>query len=271
MDPIRLYQARIAREQQRLAPLLGVRGTVQAQQRGAIRRVLRKAQAGLERAEQEQAAGTADRRGTAARIRDRQRRRGPAGGPVVNLTDPQARLMVEGSGSGSVQGYNSQIVCSDDHLVIGVHVSQDANDLNCWAPALAAATTHIDALGKTIGLALADNGYFTETNLTSPGPAWLIAPGKGRKIHRDTQTQPTHRPPPPDLSAKDAMRHTLRNPEQAQRYKRRSATVEPVIGHLKDRIGLRRYSRRGLTAVTAELHLAAAALNLTRLHHATTG
>ena len=100
MDPIRLYQARIAREQQRLAPLLGVRGTVQAQQRGAIRRVLRKAQAGLERAEQEQAAGTADRRGTAARIRDRQRRRGPAGGPVVNLTDPQARLMVEGSGSG---------------------------------------------------------------------------------------------------------------------------------------------------------------------------
>lgn len=271
VDPIRLYQARIAREQQRLAPLLGVRGTVQAQQRGAIRRVLRKAQAGLERAEQEQAAGTADRRGTAARIRDRQRRRGPAGGPVVNLTDPQARLMVEGSGSGSVQGYNSQIVCSDDHLVIGVHVSQDANDLNCWAPALAAATTHIDALGKTIGLALADNGYFTETNLTSPGPARLIAPGKGRKIHRDTQTQPTHRPPPPDLSAKDAMRHTLRNPEQAQRYKRRSATVEPVIGHLKDRIGLRRYSRRGLTAVTAELHLAAAALNLTRLHHATTG
>ena len=150
VDPIRLYQARIAREQQRLARAW-VRGTVQAQQRGAIRRVLRKAQAGLERAEQEQAAGTADRRGTAARIRDRQRRRGPAGGPVVNLTDPQARLMVEGSGSGSVQGYNSQIVCSDDHPVIGVHASQDANDLNCWAPALAAATTHIDALGKTIG------------------------------------------------------------------------------------------------------------------------
>jgi hypothetical protein len=47
--------------------------------------------------------------------------------------------------------------------------------------------------------------------------------------------------------------------------------VEPVIGHLKDRIGLRRYARRGLAAVTAELHLAAAALNLTRLYHATTG
>ena len=46
VDPIRLYQARIAREQQRLAPLLGVRnGTSPAA--WAIRRVLRKAQAGL--------------------------------------------------------------------------------------------------------------------------------------------------------------------------------------------------------------------------------
>lgn len=274
MDQIRLYQARIAREQQRLAPLLNVRGTAPAHQRSAIRRNIKKAQAGLHRAQQQQAAGVTDRRGSAARARARdQARRGPAGGPVVNLTDPQARLMVEGSGGGSVQGYNSQIVCSDDHLVIGVHVSQDANDLHCWTPALTAATTQMDALGKTIGSALADNGYFTEANLTSPGPERLIAPGSGRDVHYDAKHQPTQGPPPSDLSPKDAMRHTLRDPEQAHRYKRRSATVEPVIGHLKDRIGLRRYARRGLAAVTAELHLAAAALNLTRMHHAaaTTG
>jgi Transposase DDE domain len=271
MDQIRLYQARIAREQQRLAPLLNVRGTAQARQRSAIRRNIKKAQARLHRAQQQQAAGVADRRGSAARARARdQARRGPSGGPVVNLTDPQARLMVEGSGGGSVQGYNSQIVCSDDHLVIGVHVSQDANDLHCWTPALTAATTQMDALGKTIGSALADNGYFTEANLTSPGPERLIAPGSGRDVHHAAKHQPTQGPPPSDLSPKDAMRHTLRDPEQAHRYKRRSATVEPVIGHLKDRIGLRRYARRGLAAVTAELHLAAAALNLTRMHHAAT-
>ena len=50
-------------------------------------------------------------------------------------------------------------------------------------------------------------------------------------------------------------------------YRRRGATVEPVIGHLKDRIGLRRFSRRGLRAAAAELHLAAAMVNLTRLHN----
>jgi transposase len=269
VDHVRLYQARIAREQQRLAPLIGVRGTVEAQQRGAIGRIIRNAEAGLQRARQEQAAGLVDRRGSAARTRARnQARRGSSGGPVVNLTDPQARLMVQGSGSGSVQGYNSQIACSDDHLIIGVHVSQDANDLHCWTPTLTEAITQTTALGKTIGLVLADNGYFTEDNLTSTGPERLIAPGRGREVHHDAKHHPTQGPPPPDLSPAEAMRHTLRNPDQAKRYKRRSATVEPVIGHLKDRIGLRRYARRGLAAVTAELHLAAAALNITRLHHA---
>jgi transposase len=272
VDQVRLWQARIAREQQRLAALIDVRGTAEAQQRSAIRRAIRKAQAALQDAQHEQAAGLVDRRGSAARARaSDQARRGPKVGPVVNLTDPEARLMVEGSGGGSVQGYNGQIVCSDDHLVIGVHVSQDANDLHCWEPALAAATTQTNALGKTIGLALADNGYFTEANLTSPGPDRLIAVGRGRDVHHDAKQHPTHGPPPPNSTPIEAMRHTLRNPDHMQRYKRRSATVEPVIGQLKDRIGLRRFARRGLTAVTAELHLAAAALNLTRLHHATTG
>lgn len=272
VDEVRLWRARLARQQQRLAPLIGVRGTREAQQRGDIRKLIRKAEARLADAQRRQATELVDRRGSAARQRAYfQARRGPKGGPVVNLTDPHARLMVQGSGSGSVQGYNSQIVCSDDHLIIGVHVSQDANDLHCWTPALAAAITHTDALDKTIGLVLADNGYFTEDNLTSPGPARLIAPGSGKDVHHDAKHHPTQGPPPPNLSPADAMRHTLKDPAQARRYKRRSATVEPVIGHLKDRIGLRRYARRGLAAVTAELHLAATALNLTRLHAATAG
>jgi transposase len=268
-DPVRLCQARLVRAQQRLAALIEAPGSSKSRQRSEIRRQIRNAEAALADAAQQAAAGVVDRRGSAARTRARaQARRGRQGGPVVNLTDPQARLMTEGRGGGSVQGYNSQIVCSDDHFVIGVHLSQEANDLHCWAPALAAATAQMDALDKTIGLVLADNGYFTEDNLTSTGPDRLIAGGKRRDLEHDLATNPTHGPPPPDLSATEAMRHRLGNPDQMRRYKRRSATVEPVIGHLKDRIGLRRYARRGLAAVTAELHLAAAALNLTRLHHA---
>jgi transposase len=268
IDAVRLWQARILREQALLAPLIGVRGTREAGQRRDIRKKLRHAEAALAAAQQQTADGELDRRGAAARERDRnQARRGPAVGPVVNLTDPQARLMTEGRGGGSVQGYNSQIVCSDDHFIIGVHLSQDANDVHCWTPALAAATAQMQALNKTIALVLADNGYFTHANLTSPGPDRLIAAGKHRDLTDDVVHNPTHGPPPEDVSPAEAMRHRLRNPDQMHRYKRRGATVEPVIGHLKDRIGLRRFARRGLSAVTAELHLAAAALNLTHLHN----
>ncbi len=53
----------------------------------------------------------------------------------------------------------------------------------------------------------------------------------------------------------DKMRHRLRTPKEHDRYKRRSATVETVIAHLKDQTALRRFARRGLTAAAAELDL----------------
>jgi transposase len=269
IDKVRLYELRIARDQQRLAELGDGGGKPITERRSDLRRSIKRWQAALEQARAEQAAGLADRRSSAARIRAyKQATRRQS---QVNLTDPQARLMTEGSGGGAVQGYNSQIVCSNDHLVIGVHVSQDGNDTNCWTPALTAATTQTEALGKTIDLVLADAGYFTEDNLTSTGPERLIAPGKNREVHHDAKHNPAHGPPPPDLSLLDAMRHKMRQPENAEQYKRRSATVEPVIGHLKDRIGLRRFARRGLQAVSAELHLSAAVLNITRLHGAVVG
>lgn len=269
IDKVRLYEARIVRDQQRLAELGDRGGKSITERRSDLRKALKRWQAALVQARAEQGTGLADRRGSAARVRAyKDARRAQRGGSVVvNLTDPEARLMSEGSGGGIVQGYNSQIVCSNDHLVIGVHVSQDANDTNCFTPALAAASTQTQTLGKTIGLALADAGYFSEDNLTSEDPPRLIAPGKGREVHDKTNRHPTDGPPPPDLSPLDAMRHKMRQPENAKAYKRRSATVEPVIGHLKDQIGLRRFARRGLQAVTAELHLASAVLNLNRLHH----
>lgn len=267
IDKVRLYEVRIARDQQRLAELGDGGGKPITQRRSDLRKSIKRWQAGLERARAQRAAAAEDRRGSAARIRAY--KLSTRSRPVVNLTDPQARLMTEGSSGGTVQGYNSQIVSSNDHLVIGVHVSQDGNDINCFTPALTVAMTQTEALGKTIELVLADAGYFTEDNLTSPGPDRLIAPGKNREILHEAKHNPAHGPPPPHLRPLDAMRHKMRQPENAETYKRRSATVEPVIAHLKDRTGLRRFARRGLQAVEAELHLAAAALNLTRLSQAT--
>lgn len=271
VDTVAYHQARIRRLRRTIEDLTGQRGEQARRHRSEARRALARAEKSLITAQEQAAAGGLDLRGPAQRARDRRADRARARGTLgdqVNITDPDSRLMTEGSGGGSVQGYNVQIAVTDDHLILGVHLSQEANDTHCFAPTLAAALTAAQESDHQIGTVLADAGYFTDENLTMTGPDRLIAPGKNRDLHGDAKTDPTSGPPPPDASPKDAMRHRLKIPENATTYKRRSATVEPVIAHLKDQTKLRRFARRGLQAATAELNLAAAVINLTRLHQA---
>lgn len=272
VDLVAYHQARIGRLQRLLDELAGPgRENTVIGQRAQSRRSLKHAEQALTRAQAQAAAGKQDLRGAAARERDRQAKRAKSRGAVpdsVNITDPESRLMIEGSGGGSVQGYNAQLAVTDDHYILGIHLSQDANDTACFTPTLHAATTQATGLGKEIGLVLADAGYFTKENLTAPGPDRLIAPGKNRHLRTEAEDHRAQGLPPPDLNPMDAMRHRLRQPGNAQAYKRRSATVETVIGHIKDQAGLRTFARRGLQAVAAELHLAATVVNLNRLPNA---
>ncbi len=271
VDPVAYQEARIRRLRRTLEGLQGQPGRRAQGQRKELKRGLAGAERSLTTAQEKTAADQIDLRGPAERARDRRAARARQRGALadtINITDPESRLMTEGSGGGSVQGYNAQVAVTDDHLILGIHVSQDANDTNCYTPTLAAATTQADALGKDIGLVLADAGYFTEDNLTATGPDKLIAPGKNRDVHVEAREDPADGPPPEDADPRETMRHRLREPENVERYKRRSATVEPVIAHLKEQTRLRRFARRGIQAATAELNLAAAVINLTRLHNA---
>ena len=69
-----------------------------------------------------------------------------------------------------------------------------------------------------------------------------------------------------DATPRERMRHRLRTEDGARLYKRRGATVEPGIGNLKKILD--RFSRRGLAAASSELHLAATAFNLRKIHRA---
>jgi hypothetical protein len=60
-------------------------------------------------------------------------------------------------------------------------------------------------------------------------------------------------------------------PDEHATCQPRGVTVEPVNGHLKDRTGLRRFSRRGPQAARAELDLAATTANLRKIYRATPG
>lgn len=198
-----------------------------------------------------------------------------ASDPVVNLTDPESGWMP--TSKGWIQGYNTQLVVSEDHLIIGCKVTTATVDVNQFEPMLAAAGNGAAALdrGRTragkaaepIGLVLADAGYFSAHNLTVSGPDRLIAPSKRQRLN---QFATSHHPPPGSDAGDDqdplgAMRARFADPNQKRLYRRRGAIVEPINGHLKDRHGLRQYARRGQAAAQAETDLACATANLLKI------
>jgi IS5 family transposase len=63
----------------------------------------------------------------------------------------------------------------------------------------------------------------------------------------------------------EAMRARLKEPEMKKLYARRSASVEPVIGVLKNVMGFRRFRLFGLVKSKIELTLVAIAYNLRHL------
>lgn len=193
--------------------------------------------------------------------------------PVVNLTDPESGWMP--TSKGWIQGYNTQLVVSDDHLIIGCRVTTDTVDVNQFEPMLTEAAHGVAALdrgraraGKAaepIGLVLADAGYFSTHNLTVPGPDRLIAPSKRQKLNHYATEHPSRPAAASDQDPVAVMRARFADPDQKHRYRRRGAIVEPVNGHLKDRHGLRQFSRRGQDAAQAEADLASASANLLKI------
>jgi len=184
----------------------------------------------------------------------------------ANITDPDSRIMK--TKTGYVQGYNCQAAVNEHQIVVAAAVTQEANDSRQYQPMVDAAITTLAAIGitATIGMVLADAGYWSEANATSAGPDRLIATlkdWKQRRAARDLGT--TTGPPPPHASALEAMEHRLRTPQGATEYAKRSHTVEPVFGNEKHNRGWAAFRRRGLPAVSSEWALINISHNLGKL------
>lgn len=189
-----------------------------------------------------------------------------------NMTDPQSRIMK--TQKGWVQGFNAQLAVTDDQIILAAQATQDTNDQRQLVPMMMAAATNAAIVtanrtiesDEAIGVIVADAGYCSEANLQAPGPDRLIALGKEHANRIAATNEPTSGPPPPTATPTQAMSHRLRTKQGAADYGRRKVLVEPVNGHIKDRIGLRVFARRGLQAANSELQLASAVANLLKLH-----
>jgi len=83
-----------------------------------------------------------------------------------NTTDPRARV-VKGP-RGFFPGYNAQAVASQDQLIVAADVTQDQADNHQYVPMIDQAQANLAAAGMNQpAQALADNGYWSDDNVTS--------------------------------------------------------------------------------------------------------
>lgn len=192
---------------------------------------------------------------------------GPRDKDQYNFTDPESRIMKNATNSGFDQHYNTQVVVDhDSRLIVGNWLCNHTNDKQAALPT-------IDTVPPELGQPRAanlDTGYFSQDNingLQARGIDAYIATGRSPH-HQGWRAYFLDNPHPPadDASVKEQMAYKLRTEIGKALYRLRKSTVEPVIGIIKEVLGFRQFSLRGLFAAGGEWTLVCLAYNLKRLH-----
>lgn len=192
---------------------------------------------------------------------------GPRDKDQYNFTDPDSRIMKNSTNDGFDQHYNVQVAADQESLLIVANaLSNHPNDKQEALPTLKAMPTEI---GKPKAVAM-DNGYFSEANIQdceSLGITPYIATGR-EPHHPDWHTFFQQQPEPPadETSAIVKMAYKLQTEIGKAIYRLRKCTIEPIIGIIKEILGFRQFSLRGLAATTGEWCLVCLAFNLKRMH-----
>jgi hypothetical protein len=192
-----------------------------------------------------------------------------------NFTDPDSRIMKNSTNGGFDQHYNVQVAVDQDSLfIVGNTLSNHPGDTYEAIPT-------VDAIPSKIGqpkAAALDKIYFAPQNIQDL-EARNIDPfiATGREPHHKSWRErfaQTPEPPPDDaspivkpvLSIAEGMAYKLQTEIGKAIYGLRKSTVEPVIGIIKEVLGFRQFSLRGLGAAADEWCLVCLAWNLKRLH-----
>jgi transposase len=192
---------------------------------------------------------------------------GPRDTDQYNFTDPDSRIMKNPTDAGFEQDYNVQLAVDQGSLlIVGTALSNHPNDTQEAEPILAAIPP---PLGTPAAAAL-DTGYFSPATLDAcarRGIEPYIA--TGRDPHHPSWQErfaPLPAPPPADAPPLVQMAYKLKTPLGQAIYGLRKCTVEPVIGIIKEVLGFRQFSLRGVQAAAGEWCLVCLAFNLKRLH-----
>ena len=115
-----------------------------------------------------------------------------------------------------------------------------------------------------------DNGYFSEATIhaceLSEIESYIATGRDAHHLNWRSFFQQLPEKPAPDASLKVKMAYKLQTLCGQAIYRLRKSTVEPVIGIIKEVMGFRQFSQRGLKAVSHEWCLVCLAFNLKRMH-----
>jgi transposase len=185
----------------------------------------------------------------------------------INFTDPESRIM-KASNKGWDQCGNAQAVTNEHQIILAADVTDQANDVRQLVPMVAQTQANLAAAGVTeaIESALGDAGYYSEANAKNLEQQGIEADLATERLkhHEKIASAPRGRIPA-DLSAKQRMARKLRTKKGRLMYAKRKGMIEPIFGQLKQVLGLRQFSLRGLSSMRGEWRLMATVHNLLKL------
>ncbi len=176
-----------------------------------------------------------------------------------SFADPDANMMM--TGEGSLQYcYNAQAATSEDGIIVAAEITTSPRDVGQLVPMVEAVKANT---GRRPGIAVADKGYLSESNLEQLGKKrqrCLIAAGReGKK----PTIWPTGR-------RTQRMHRILRLPWARRIYDYRKTQGERPFAEIKQTMRFRRFSLRGRANIRGEWNLVCAAANALTMYRAVT-
>jgi transposase len=185
----------------------------------------------------------------------------------INFTDPESRIM-KASNKGWDQCGNAQAVANEAQIILAADVTDQANDKRQAIPMVDQASTNLEAAGveQPIGAAVIDSGYYSEANTTGLEARGIDPYIATERLKHNEEIPPVPRGRiPEDLTAKQRMARKLRTKKGKTTYAKRKGIIEPIFGQLKQVLGFRQFSLRGLASMRGEWRLVCTVHNLLEL------
>jgi transposase len=174
-----------------------------------------------------------------------------------NFTDADSRVMKR-AGGGFDYSYNAQTAVDETaHIIVAAELTNMAADSGELPAMLDAVRANLDADASQV---LADAGYRSEAVFEQlkeyPGELVVALGREGKEqVEIDASKYPCTK----------AMATKLQTEKGRDAYRKRKWIAEPPNGWIKNVLGFRQFSMRGLHRVKAEFKLVGLALNLRRM------